>query len=209
MKKILSILLFSTLLFSCENHEEKIEIYLVKNRIRTTEGIPVLEYVKLKKIKYEEDIENVKDCNYDSISKKIIYGGKFNVKPENLEKEPLITDMDILKLNLKKSELILSEIGKHKINQLKPNMKYGIQFAICVNKKPVLTGYFRSIYSSYIYNWNYISYDYYNKEKRVDKDTNFVIRQNQNYEKWKPILTDLKVYPELIKSFNKSSRLEN
>ena len=209
MKNIYSILLLSFLFFSCNNREDKIEIYLIKNRIRTTEGIPILEYVKLKNIKYEENLENVKDCNFDSISKKFIFGGKFNVKKENLETEPLIADQDILKLNLKKSELIISEIGRQKITQLKPNMKYGVQFAICVNKKPLLTGYFRSIYSSYIYNWNYISYDHYNKEKRIDKDTNFVIRQNQDYEKWKPILTELEKYPELIKVFNESNRLEN
>ena len=101
MKKILSILLFSSLLFSCKNHEEKIEIYLLKNRVRTTEGIPVLEYVKLKNIKYDKNLENVKDCNYDSISKQFIYGGKFTVDKENLETKPLITDEDILKLNFK------------------------------------------------------------------------------------------------------------
>ncbi len=209
MKKIFSILLLSFLFFSCNNHQDKIEIYLLKNRIRTTEGIPVLEYVKLKNIKYDENLENLKDCNFDSVSKKFIFGGKFNIEKESLEKEPFITNEDILKLNLKKSEIILSEIGRQKIAQLKPNMKYGIQFAICVNKKPLLTGYFRSIYSSYIYNWNYINYDHYNKEKRIDKDTNFVVRQNQDYENWKPILTDLNKYPELINTFKKSKRLEN
>jgi hypothetical protein len=209
MKELISILLLSFLLFSCGNHEEKIEIYLLKNRIRTTEGIPVLEYVKLKNIKYVDNIENVKGCNFDSISSKLIFGGKFNVKKESLETEPLIANEDILKLNLKKSELILSEIGRKKIAQLKPNMKYGVQFAICVNRKPLLTGYFRSIYSSYIYNWNYISYDHYNKEKRIEKDTNFVIRQNQDYESWKPILTELERYPELLKAFNETNRLEN
>ncbi len=209
MKKIYSILLLSFFIFSCNNHEEKIEIYLLNNRIRTIEGIPVLEYVKLKNIKYHENLENIKDCNFDSISKKFIFGGKFKVKRENLETEPLISDEDIVKLNLRKSELILTEIGRQKITKLKPNMKYGVQFAICVNKKPMLTGYFRSIYSSYIYNWNYISYDHYNKEKRIDKDANFIIRQNQDYEKWKPILTELEKYTELIKAFKETNRLEN
>jgi hypothetical protein len=209
MKKILYILLLSFLLFSCEKHEEKIEIYLLKNRIRTTEGIPVLEFVKLKNIKYDENLENVKGCNFDSISMKLIYGGKFNVQKENLETKPLIEDEDILKLNIKKSELILSEIGRQKIAKLKPNMKYGIQFAICVNRKPLMTGYFRTIYSSYVYNWNHINYDHYNKEKRIDKDTNFVIRQNKDYEKWKPTLTELEKYPELIKAFKETNRLEN
>ena len=85
MKKIFSILLFSFLLFSCENHKEKIEVYLLKNRVKTTEGIAVLEYVKLKKIKYDTNLENIKNCNYDSISQQLIYGGKFTVDKKILK----------------------------------------------------------------------------------------------------------------------------
>lgn len=207
MKKILSILLFSSLLFSCENHEEKIEIYLLKNRVRTTEGIPVLEYVKLKNIKYDENLENVKDCNYDSISKQYIYGGKFTVDEENLETKPLITDEDVLKLDLKKSELVLSEIGKQRITHLKPNMTSGIQFVICVNKQPYLTGYFRSNISSNIYTWNYIGYDYFEHKIATIHDKNFVIRQNEGYEKWKPTLSNLNQYSELVSAFRNTNRI--
>ena len=208
MKNILSILLFSSLLFSCENHEEKIEIYLLKNRVRTTEGIPVLEYVKFKNIKYDKNLKNVKDCNYDSISKQFIYGGKFTVDKEKLETKPLITDEDILRLNLKKSELILSEVGKLKITKLKPNMKYGIQFVICVNKQPCLTGYFRSNISSNIYNWNYIGYDYFEHKIATIHDKEFVIRQNEGYEKWKPTLSNLNQYPELVSAFRNTNRIK-
>jgi hypothetical protein len=87
-------------------------------------------------------------------------------------------------------------------------MKYGVQFVILVNKKPCLTGYFRSNISSYIYNWNYISYDYYNNNIEANRDENFVIRQNADYEKWKPILTNLKNYPELIVAMKNSNRLK-
>lgn len=209
MKKIISILLLSFLFLACDNHKDKIEIFLLKHRIRTTEGIPVLEYVKLKNIKYDENLKNLQDCNYDSVSKSFIYGGRFTIEKESLEAEPLLKDEDVLKLNLKKSELILSENGRQKIAHLKPNMINGVQFAICVNRKPLLTGYFRSIYSSYIYNWNYINYDDNNKEKWIDKDSNFIIRQNQGYQKWNPIVTDLSRYPELITAFKKTKRLEN
>jgi hypothetical protein len=207
MKKILSILLLSSLLFSCENRDEKIEIYLLKNKVRTSEGIPVLEYVKLKNIKYDKNLENVKDCNYDSISKQFIYGGKFTVEKENIETKPLIKDEDVLKLNLEKSELILSENAKNSINQLKPNMKNGIQFVICVNRQPLLTGYFRSNISSNIYNWNYIGYDYFEHKTATIHDKNFVIRQNDGYEKWKPILCNLNEYPELISAFKNTNRI--
>lgn len=209
MKNISSILILTFLIFSCKNNQDKVEIYLLKNRVRTSEGIPSLEYMKLKNIKYDENLEFVKNCNYDSISKQFIFGGKFKVNKENLETEPLITDENIIKLKIKNSELILSDYAKNKISNLKPDMKYGIQFAICVNKEPVLTGYFRSVYSSFIYNWNYIAYDNYNKQKNVVKDSNYVIRQNEGYEKWKPKLTDLNKYPELIKALNKSNRVEN
>jgi len=207
MKKIFSILLFSFLLFSCENHKEKIEVYLLKNRVKTTEGIAVLEYVKLKKIKYDTNLENIKDCNYDSISKQLIYGGKFTVDKKNIETKPLITDEEVLKLNLKKSELILSEIGRNRITQLKPNMKDGIQFVICVNKQPYLTGYFRSNISSNIYNWNYIGYDYFDHKIATIHDKNFVIRQNEGYEKWKPILCNLNQYPKLVSAFRNTNRI--
>jgi hypothetical protein len=209
MKKVISILLLSFLFFACDNHKDKIELFLLKHRVRTNEGIPVLDYVKLKNIKYDENLANLKDCNYDSVSKTFIYGGRFSIGNECLEAAPFLTDEDVLKLNLIKSELILSENGRQKIAHLKPNMMNGVQFAICVNRKPLLTGYFRSIYSSYVYNWNYINYDHYNKEKRTDKDTNFIIRQNQGYQKWNPIVTDLNNYPELIAAFKKSKRLEN
>lgn len=207
MKKIFSIFLFSSLLFSCENHKEKIEVYLLKNRVQTTEGMTVLEYVKLKKIKYDSNIENIKDCIYDSISKQLIYGGKFSVDKENIETKPLITDEDVLKLNLKKSELILSEIGRNRITQLKPNMKDGIQFVICVNKQPYLTGYFRSNISSNIYNWNYIGYDYFDHKIATIHDKNFVIRQNDGYEKWKPILCNLNQYTKLVSAFRNTNRI--
>lgn len=209
MKNILSILILPFLIFSCENNQDKIEIYLLKNRIRTSEGIPSLEYMKLKNIKYDENLEFVKNCNYDSISKQFIFGGKFKVNKENLKAEPLITDENIIKLKIKNNELILSDYAKNKISNLKPDMKYGIQFAICVNREPVLTGYFRSVYSSIIYNWNYIAYDNYNKQKNVVKDSNYIIRQNEGYVRWKPKLTDLSKYPELIKALNKSNRVEN
>lgn len=207
MEKIFSILLISSLLFSFENHDQKIEIYLLKNKVRTSEGIPVLEYEKLKNIKYDKNLENVKDCNYDSISKKFIYGGKFTIEKENIETKPLIKDEDVLKLNLKKSELILSKNAKSRINQLKPNMKNGIQFVICVNKQPILTGYFRSNISSNIYNWNYIGYDYFEHKIATIHDKNFVIRQNDGYEKWKPILCNLNEYPELISAFKNTNRI--
>jgi hypothetical protein len=205
MKYILSILgvLF---FFSCQRKEDEIEIFLLKDRIRTTEGIPVLEYAGIKKIK-DENLKNLRYCNYDSIKKQLIYGGKYTVKKEDIMSKPLIKNDEILSLNLRNNELIISESGKQKITQIEPNMKYGVQFVICVDKTPYLTGYFRSNISSYIYNWNYISYDYFEHKIEAVHDKNFVIRQNQGYEKWKPVLVDLNEYPELVLGFRNTNRI--
>jgi len=172
----------------------------------STEGIPVKEYAKIKNI---EDFESVKYCSFDTVKKQLIYGGKFVVSQNDFQAEPLVKDDEVLGLNLEKSELILSETARKKISQIKPSMKYGVQFVITVNKKPCLTGYFRSNISSYIYNWNYIGYDYYNNSIEAKHDKNFVIRQNPDYIKWKPILTNLKDYTTLITAMKNSSRLKS
>jgi hypothetical protein len=208
MKNLIKVICVLTVLIffgSCEKNEDKVEFYLLKKRIISTEGIPVQEYAKLKNIK---DFESVKYCSFDTVSKQFIYGGKFVVGQSDFEIEPLITNDEVLGLNLDKSEFVLSKSARKKISQIKPSMKYGVQFVIAVNKKPCLTGYFRSNISSYIYNWNYIGYDYNNNNIDAKRDKNFVIRQNTDYTKWKPILTDLKNYPVLIEAMKNSDRLE-
>ena len=206
MKLRLLILLFFTVLFSCNKHEDKIEIFLLKERIRSSEGIPVLEYAKSKNIQ-NEDLKNVEDCNYDTIAKQLIFGGKFYANKNDIIEKPLIEDNEILGLNLDTNEIILSDSGRKKIALIKPNMKYGIQFVIGVNGIPNLTGYFRSNISSNIYNWNYISYDYFEHNITTVHDKNFVVRQNIGYEKWKPVLSNLKEYPKLISAFKNTKRL--
>lgn len=109
MKKIISIFTLVVLVYSCTKKEAKIEIYLLQQNIQSSEGIPVIEYLKLKKMNSVIDSSkaNQLNWNYDSIKKQYIQGGKFVVKNENLQRLPLIVDADILGLDLKKSELIL------------------------------------------------------------------------------------------------------
>lgn len=204
-KKIIYLIAVLIFFSSCNKNENQVEFYLLKNRIISTEGIPVQQYAKLKGLK---DFESVKFCSFDTVSKQFIYGGKFIVSQNDFESEPLITDDEVLELNLENSEFILTESARKKISQIKPSMKYGVQFVIAVNKKPCLTGYFRSNISSYIYNWNYIGYDYYNNSIEAKNDKNFVVRQNMDYIKWKPVLTDLKNYPVLIQAMKNSNRLK-
>ncbi len=210
MKNILLILIFSIVIFSCEKHNAKIEIYLLKRNVLSSEGMPLLEYLKLKKLKKNNEIvsENERNWSYDSVKQQFISGGKFFVSVDDLQDNPLVSDEDILKLDLEKSELFLSKNGKDKISRLKSARN---QFAICVDKQPILTGYFRNNYSSVIYSWNYIGYYYkhsnYNNVNNI-LDSTFVIRQNPDYEKWKPILADLTKYPKLINAFKKTERLK-
>lgn len=191
---------------SCENNSDKIEIYLLKNRIRSSEGISITEHDSF--IKTPKSLKLFEFVNYDTISGDWIYGGKYEVSKNDLNKTPLIHNDEILSVNLEKSELILTDSGKKKIEKIKPNMKYGVQFTICVNKEPQLVGYFRSNISSYVYNWNYIGYDYYKHDIKVNKEKGFIIYKNESYEKWKPYKSNLLEYPELIKVLKESNRLK-
>lgn len=198
---VLAVLIFFS---SCKKNEDQVEFYLLKNRITSSEGIPVQQYAKMKDI---GDIESVKYCSFDTVKRQLIYGGKFTVEQKDIKEEPLITNDEILELNLEKSEFVLSESGRKKISNIKPDMKYGVQFVLLVNKKPCLTGYFRSNISSFIYNWNYIGYNYLTNDFKAKSDENFVVRQNTDYIKWQPVLTDLNKYPMLITAMRNSGRL--
>ncbi|MFD2890450.1 hypothetical protein ACFS5J_00265 [Flavobacterium chuncheonense] len=202
-KKILIIILLSLFICSCKKRQEKIEIYLLENSVSSDEGIPLVNYLKIKKMPYDPNRIN-KNYNYDSIKKQMIYGGKFSVDKTNLQALPIIEDKDILKFNLSRSELILTKRGQYTLSFLDKNIN---QFAICVDGNPILTGYFRYNYSSVIYSWNYIGYNYY-KDKEKLENPKFVIFHNLNYSDWKPVLTNLEDYPKLLQAFEKSGRLQ-
>ena len=202
-RKFLFIIILSICFCSCKKDQEKIEIYLLKSTVRSDEGIPLIEYLKIKKTPYDPNSIN-SDHNYDSIKKQIIYAGKFSVDKGNLQPLPIVGDNDILGFDPIESELLLTKKAQYALSFLDKNRN---QFAICVNGIPVLTGYFRYNYSSAIYNWNYIGYDYY-KDETKSKNPKFVIFHNQNYNEWKPVLTSLKDYPILLSAFKQSGRLK-
>jgi hypothetical protein len=206
IKQTLILFLILTFTLSCDmNDKDEIELFLLNKRIESFEGIPIIEHDSF--IKTEKNLELAKYINIDTITNHWIFGGKYDVELTDLNQNPLISDNEIIGINIQKSELILSNSGKAKIKQLKPNMKHGIQFVICVNRQPYLTGYFRSNISSNIYNWNYIGYDYIEHKFETNNDKNFVIRQNDGYEKWKPILCNLNQYPELVSAFRNTNRI--
>lgn len=149
--KILIFLILVSLT-SCTKTKDSIEIYLLKNRIKSNEGISISG--KTINMSDTNDIKSI--TSYDTVKKEFIYAGKFEVNSKYLNDSPLITDSEIISLNLKKGTIKLSKTGIEKIDKLRIPVKEGTQFAICVNKKPLLTGYFWNFFSSYGSTWNCI-----------------------------------------------------
>jgi hypothetical protein len=191
---------------ACKNSNEKIEIYLLKERKLSIDGTPFVK-LKMADTLSKEILESYKYSSYNEIDSTITFSGKFIAEKKDLNEKPLISDDDILSLDLKTNEIRFSETGIFKIRNIKPNFKYSTQFVICVNKEPQLTGYFMNVFSSFPPTWNYIVYS--NQKQINDKkiEERYLIEQNDKFEKFKPYLTNLKLYPKLINSFENSNRL--
>lgn len=205
MKKITFLSFLFLIFLSCNKREDKIEMYLLKHYVRTNEGVPVLDLVKAKNIPIDNDIRRLSKYNFDTISKTIIYGGKFSVEQSDIEKVAFLENSDFISLDLDTSEFKLSENALDKISKIESET----QFVITVNNKPVVTGYFRYNFSSNIINWNYFHYlrsELYDKKYKVPK---IILYQNNGYVGWMPFKTNLNDYPILIDAFKNSNRLIN
>ena len=129
--KIIKIFFLSLFLVSChksENHS--IEIYLLKDRVTTDEGISIDKAISIEDV----DTTLLKDIpiavRYDTVNKEFIYAGSFRVKENQIEPTPLIKNEEILGLSIENSEIKLAAEAANKIIALKPSMKGGIQFVI-------------------------------------------------------------------------------
>lgn len=192
---------FSFIIFiSCQQKVDELEIYLLKQRVVSTEGIPISEARKIKEFKsiYGEFND---DTNFDIINKRFIFGGKFDVKLSQLEKEPFIKDSEIKSIDTIKGEISFTKSASDKIKKLRPNMINGKQFAICLNKKVVFTGYFWSKYSSYLGTWNCIEYNHLD-----DKTNLFSIYKSNGMNKIRTKI-NFKEYYDLVKYLNDTNRL--
>lgn len=200
-------------LVSCETkREDKVEIYLLNKRIVSSEGIPFRETSLYKKLPDSLfDLERYKDVSFDPVDSTMIYGGKFEVVEADLLEKPQITDDQIVGLNLKTNEIIFSNSGMKRLGDVPPNGNLGAPFAICVNKKPVLTGYFESFfYNRFLFSWNRISYFPNFKVKDISEsyyEEGYVITRNHGNVQYDPYLPDLNEYPELVKAFRDSDRI--
>jgi len=212
MQKIHFYLLF-ILLISCSknNSETKIEVYFLKNKILSEEGVllgkaPIFERLNLDTVKF---YSSKKDQKFDTITNQIIYGGKYSVSENDLEAKPFLNDNDILFLDKYKSQIFLSSSGYEKLNGLDYKKYNGKQYVITVNKKPVINGYLTSSHSSIVHSFNYIIfYDNFEPEKQNENQPLEIKNANSYIVFSKSTVNDLNKYPELIKAFEKTNRIK-
>ncbi|MPT33558.1 MAG: hypothetical protein E2604_00350 [Flavobacterium sp.] len=205
--KIIQTLFISLFLTSCHKSEQhSIEIYLLKDRLNTDEG------VSLEKIKDFPEMDSTalkempKTVRYDTLNKEFIYAGSFHANKNQVEPTPLIKNEDVLGLDVENSEIKLSAESANKIIALKPSMKDGIQFVITDNKNPVMTGYFWSSYSSYGSTWNNIEYDH---TKKVDKPIFLRMYKGHGINAAKREAIPFSDFKDLVNAFSQSDRLLN
>ncbi len=197
---ILLFLLFFA--FSCNNKkDDEFEIYLINKRIPSKNSVLISTLTKSEKFK--DLVNNVpKDTEIDTINNQIIFGGEFEVSNKYLNRKPFIEMNEIISLDTLNGEIMFSEKGSSKLNNLKTNMK-GVQFVICLNKKIIFTGYFWTTYSSYIGSWNCIEYDHTKK----NNSNNFKIYKANGMNNNKSKI-NFSSYPELIKFLKSRNKLK-
>lgn len=209
----LHIFLFFILFCSCSKKENdlKIEIYLVKSRILTYEGVLLKETNEYKKFRLDTHsfYSRKKDEKFDTVTNQLIYGGKYKVSQYDLKSSPLIEDGEILFLYKDSSQIQLSNSGFRKLQNFNYKDDDGRQYVITVNKKPVLNGYLMSRYSSKVYSHNFLLFDeIVENEKPVENHPLEIFCVNSYIEFSKNTKTDLNNYPLLINAFKKTDRLK-
>lgn len=141
----------------------------------------------------------------DSINKKIIYAPKFEVSENMLSKTPLILNEEIICIDTISSKIKLSADAINKIVTIKPSMKHGIKFAICNNRKPIMTGYFWSSFSSYGSTWNCIEY---NHTEKLNKTMSLNFYKGNGMDASKREKINFANYKDIVKIFKESGRIE-
>lgn len=215
MKQLFITLLLFTLLIGCKKEEShsKIEIYLLKNPVASTEGIPMLQVEKFSNMHDEIRKGGLDSIRYDTVNDLMIYAGKFVAVRSDLEDKPFINDDEIQRFYSNKHILLLDSLAAKRIEKLKPNMRKGLQFVVAVNNHPVLFGYFRNIFSSQ----HFHTYQIQNKIGYFGIDKLPDIKSSANkklfyigFGEYMPNQVKLKrppYNPELIDAFRKSGRL--
>lgn len=78
---------------------------------------------------------------------------KFWIDSTDLEKEPIVLDSQIWGYDTLTYEIFIDTIACEKFRELKPALPIGIQFALTVDKMPIITGYIWNPVSSFGCDW--------------------------------------------------------
>lgn len=168
--RVLSLLITISFL-SCDSEStDVLEIYLLKNRIETLDGIPIVE-LKDTLIKNELIERFGTNLHYDTIANKVIFAGSFFSKKSDLQNQPFITNEEIIGLELANYSICFNKSVGKKISdsylEWRKENQSGKQFALCRNGTIILNGYFYNAINNYTSNTYQIFYLPNNK-----KDTN-------------------------------------
>lgn len=165
------------MLIGCRNlkNEVEIEIYLPKERIKFYDGCKInrewnfSDHLEKDSFWIELNKFYRKYARYDTLTNDYIYAGGFIAKKSDLEKEPFIKSDEIIEFDFETSKIKISPSGVKKILNLEPNFNFSRQFIITANKKPILTGYFYSSFSSSYVKHYYIVYEGTAEKQPVSK----------------------------------------
>jgi hypothetical protein len=203
INRIFILTIISQLFFSCKNQEDKLEIYLTKNLVESYEGVPLRKAFKDSSI--ISNIENLygEKIRVDTVTKKMIYSGRFNVSKNDLQEKPFILNSEILGLDFKKSEIIFNRSVSENIYKVLPYWKNstvrGRQFVLLRNNRIILKGYLFGSMSSY---WsNTYQIHFYNVEKLHQKTVRFSLNDSINFNE-----NHLMKNKELVSAFLKRNK---
>ncbi len=207
MKKIPYILLVSILLLvvACNRKQDTIAIYLLKERMPQTKGVPFLETELANKLLPEERSMFAHTYFLEADSS-LVYAGEFVAAQKDLQQTPLIANDEIIGFYAQTNALQLSTLGNAKMHAIQSDLRDGRQFAICVNDSIVFTGYFMNSDSSYPPSWNYIVYS---PDVDTKSDGVYTIERNDIFQDYHPYLPDMQNYPKLLNAFSETNRLKD
>jgi len=166
------------------------------------DGVP---YLTVHNVTDSVERKNYEYVNYDTIFKEPVYSGRFKVKSSDLESRVFISDKEILSFNLENNTFEFAPSVVKRLETLKDSTSHGIQFAITVNEKPQLSGYFK--HWSVWCNWYYMQFWKYKEGEGAG------IKNRNSFELFNGYMRgkheDLTPpYPEeLIKALRSSGRL--
>jgi hypothetical protein len=150
--RVLSLLITISFLSCNKESKDVLEIYLLKNRIETLEGVPVSE-LKDTSIKNGLIERFGTNLRYDTITNKVIFAGSFFSKKSDIENQPFITNEEIIGLELANYSICFNKSVDKKISdsylKWRKENQSGKQFALCRNGAIVLNGYFYNAINNY------------------------------------------------------------